>query len=241
MAGVGKGALFAALLFFPSLLFADVFWRIGGGRGDGGISPSAEAWPGVASASAPFFREEVSVNGSSGSLAAWSSRASFGELVEWLRGRFPGAKIRRTGHVLRICEGSAGSWESRWLIVDGGRGACTIFRLTLPRASASAVPVWPEALDGVLPPGAAPVTVVAAAGRGMIYGSFRGAGAGSGADALRRIAGRLRSGGWRAVGGETSSAIGGKGELFLKEGSRQLLWVGMDDFGNGVCCLSGKP
>jgi len=240
MTGVRKVAPLPALLLLPALLFADVFWRIGGGRGDGGISPSAEAWPGVAASSAPFYREEVAVNGCSGSLAAWSSRASFGELAEWLRGRFPEAKIRRTGHVLRLCERSAGSWETRWLIVDGGRGACTIFRLTLPRAASSSSPIWPEALDGVLPPGAVPVTVVAARGRGMVYGSFRGAGAGSGADALRRIAGRLRSGGWRAVGGETSSAIGGGGELFLKEGSRQLLWVGLDDSGNGVCCLSGK-
>ena len=238
MARSGGGILLLAFVLFPAMLAADVFWRIGGWRGDDGISPSAEAWPGVESASAPFYREEVRVNGHPGVLAAWSSSAPFGELAAYLGRRFPGAAIQRVGRTLRLRERSSGATGTRWLIVDGGRGMSTIFRLTAPENAAELRPEWPPELAGTLPAGAVPVMVVAVPGSKTTYASFRGGDPGDARGELRRLSDALRARGWSAAGAEASSTIGGRGEIFIRSSPRQILWVGLDDSGNGVCCIS---
>ena len=235
----GKRVLLLAMALLPALLAADVFWRIGVRRGDDGVSPSAEAWPGVDPASAAFYREEVLINGFSGALAAWSSRASFDELSAYLVRRFPEAVIQRTGRSLRLRERASGAVSTRWLIVNGGKGVSTIFRLTVPEQAEGCRPEWPPQLEGTLPAGAVPVMVVSAPGLKTTYASFRGGEPGNARGELRRLGDALRSRGWSAAGAEASSAIGGRGEIFLRASPHRILWVGLDDSGNGVCCISG--
>lgn len=235
--GSRRALLLCAALFLPVLLPADVFWSIGGRRGDAGISPSAEAWPGVDSAAAPFYRTEVLINGRPGELAAWASRAPFEELAAYLGRRFPGAAIQRVGRTLRFRESSSGADGRRWLIVNGGGGSSTIFRLTASERAAER-PEWPSELEGTLPPGAVPVMVVAVPGLRTVYASFRGGEPGNARAVLRRIGDGLRARGWNAAGAEASSAVGGRGDIFIRSSPRQILWFGVDDSGNGICCLS---
>ena len=234
----GKRGLLLVLALLPALLAADVFWRIGGRRGDDGVSPAAEAWPGVDTAAAPFYREEVLINGCSGVLSAWSSRAPFEELAAYLAKRFPEAGIQRAGRMLRLRERSTGAVGTRWLIVNGGKGVSTIFRLTVPAQAMARRPEWPSRLAGTLPPGAVPTMVVSVPGLKTTYASFRGGEPGNARGELRRLSDELRARGWSAAGAEATSAVGGRGEIFLRSSPPQILWVGLDDSGNGVCSIS---
>ena len=234
----GKHGLLLILALLPALLPADVFWRIGGRRGDDGVSPSAEAWPGVDGAAAPFYREEVLINGCSGVLSAWASRAPFDELASYLAKRFPEASTQRAGRMLRLRERSSGATGTRWLIVNGGKGVSTIFRLTMPARAMERRPEWPSQLAGILPPGAIPSMVVSMPGLKTTYASFHGVEPGNARGELRRLGDELRARGWSAAGAEASSAVGGRGEIFLRSSPPQILWVGLDDSGNGICCIS---
>jgi hypothetical protein len=217
---------------------AEVFLRFGK-MSSTDVSPSAEAWPGVDSASNALYCEDIEINDQPAKMQLWVSKAAFRDLEKFLHRRFDDAVFSKAGDFLRITEKSG---NRRWLIVNHKpTDVSTIFLLETPASNKKNNIRWPEELPA-FPPEAEPQMTVRMPRTGMVYGSFATRG-GTQLDAvvlLRNIASTLRQNGWISCGAEDSAAIGGRGDIFVNNELNRTLMINFDDSGNGFFCITKK-
>jgi len=174
------------------------------------------------------YQEPMEFNGVEMTLEAGQAREVYESFLRRLLYR-GGRNIRLGGNGFFADYPQENGFVRRYLVIDLGNFPAVIFRMVVPNRL-TAPPAWPHAF-GKLPAGAKVETVIRFSQRGLLYGSFSGAGPRS--LSLGQLERSFVGDGWRPVSGELSRPHA-KGEIFVKDG--QILWFSADDAGNGVIC-----
>ena len=218
-----------AVLFSLSLR-GEVFWLTPLGKGGStGAVPLTDALPGLGNAR-PLFSEPVRVNGKNFMLEVFKSTAAFDEIIVFLKKR--GVHFVLSRDTLRCTVIRGKNQLERILVVRSpGIGPVTVFRM----AGSGGVPpvgAWPVRLPP-LPPGTRPVQVIELPKRQGVYGVFEG-GNTDPVYAFRSVDSLLRAQGWIPGGNEGSPLIGGSGDIYCNNRTREIMWVTCDAAGRGA-------
>ncbi|MDR0932065.1 MAG: hypothetical protein LBM70_03485 [Victivallales bacterium] len=176
--------------------------------------------------------ERMVVNGVDLSMVTRSSDADFATILEFLYRSFRPENLTLGSDSAKVAYKIGENQTERWLIVDGGLGkAVTIFQISAPATLPKATD-WPGELPH-LPIGANVGQIIHFPDRKAIYGSFSNGGSDT-AMLLRNVVGELKSSGWIPLGNEAETSSGGRGEIFLHNNPRRIMWVNFGQNGTGV-------
>ena len=176
-----------------------------------------------------LYHEKMTANGVDVALSFHYGRDSFANLLAEARRHERGNFRKLSSNSLLIDVPWTKNTVRRYIVFDLGRHPALIAEMTLPK-ELPPNPSWPDSLPQ--PPGARPRLVIQYPAQKGIYGSFdRG---GERSAALRSMALQLEGQGWKGISGEPWRNERGRGEFFLSPDSRELLWIGVGDRGDGV-------
>lgn len=207
------------------------------GSGNASPAPLCRVLPGMENAS-PLLTEPVVINGKDFTLEVYRSAASFEDMRRFLVSR--GVHFVQSNDTLRCTARLSANTLERLLVVKSpGRGPVTVFRIS-GKSGVPPVRVWPEKLPD-LPSGARALQVIELPRRKSVYGSFD-RGSLEAAGSFRHIDSALRGAGWRPAGKEASPLTGGTGDIYIRNRTRDILWVTLDNDGRGAfyCRKQGK-
>ncbi len=202
---------------------AEVYWLRPFGKQTRQIGARIDELPGAR----VLLNEPLVVNGYTLDMAIGLIPRPMDEVLAEAAG-----KVRRGPDSARIDLPPVGNWRTCFLLLPGKNGESTVFmEMRVPEKLSAANVEWPSLLP--LPPGAVPVEVLFFPARNAYYGAFSGAG--SPAIALPQLAATLTAQGWTMLTGEAEQTNNlGRGEIFLLDRPRSLLWVTLDEDGGGV-------
>lgn len=205
---------------------AEVYWLTPRGGGGRRLDELAEA--------RELMTEPVTFNGVKTELKVSSIRRRLTELLAELKQNYPDLQFRvgADGVLLRLPV--IGNDRERVLLVGGeASDTVTVFTMLLPEKMPP-LPEWPKELP--LPTGAKPEEIIFFHRSQVWYGAFSEAGDPELALAAARE--QLAREGFLAVTAESSQLARGRGEIFMREKPRAMLWLNFDDRGNGVMALT---
>ena len=179
-----------------------------------------------------MFTTPVVVNGRKFDLEVYRFKEHFETFVKQLRARFPQAIFHAGKDFLRVTFTGSNSNKEYWLFTGSGfHNGVTGFRL--PGAGKLDRPEWSRELPPLPVDGRAELVVKLPQLNGT-FGSFSGT-AQDPERALASYSAMLRSLNWQPTGAESSPAIRGRGELFIRTTPRrEVMWVNFSADGGGV-------
>lgn len=182
-----------------------------------------------------LMKEEVAFNGVDCELEVRLIKLPIREVLEELKNRYPGLPVKKQGGNVLIWMPEAGKYRERVLLIGSDiLNNVTSFSVFLP-VKRPVKPVWPDGLP--LPADCEALEGMVFKKSGVRYGAFANMGIAPEV-LLRSFDGQLRREGFQPVSGEAADLTSaGRGEVYLRQKPRELLWVNFNENG-GVVTLT---
>ncbi|MCP4099828.1 MAG: hypothetical protein GY750_00135 [Lentisphaerae bacterium] len=176
------------------------------------------------------FAEKMILNGMDLTLQLGLVNMPIADVLVDLKHSFPSAQYASSSNTLLVKHKLSNGWNQRILLIYfGERFPILQFSMLLPPTIPSVLE-WPHGLP--ITSDGKPLRVIAMPAKKSWYGSFRTSQ--SPAAALSDIGAGLRADGWISFTGEASSALHGKGELYIKKQPLSIMLVSFTEDGIGT-------